>query len=69
MAETIIANEIVKNSVLYFKPDDYMQLSNIIIEKEYLKNHSKRMKRGIDIVENFSIKRECKELYNLVLDY
>jgi len=69
VAETIIANEIVKNSVLYFKADDYIQLSNIIIEKEYLKNHSKRMKRGIDIVENFSIKRECKELYNLVLDY
>ena len=67
VAQTQIANEIVKDSVLYFDADDSDHLSKIIINKEYLVSHNSRMKKGVEIVNNFSIENECSNLYNLIM--
>ncbi len=67
VAKTEIANEIVQDSVLYFDVNDSDHLSNIIINKGYLESHNSRMKKGIEIVNNFSIENECSNLYNLIM--
>jgi glycosyltransferase involved in cell wall biosynthesis len=67
VAKTEIAIEIVKDSVLYFDANDFEQLSNIIINKEYLNSHNVRLEKGIQIVNNFSINSECSNLYKLIL--
>ena len=62
-----VAREILDDSVLYFPCSDYKYLSEMVINREYTKNHELRKNRGFEITKSFSVENECKKTFEFLL--
>jgi glycosyltransferase involved in cell wall biosynthesis len=67
VGDILIAREILDDSVLYFPCSDYKHLSEIVINRDYTRNHLKRKSRGFEIIKSFSVENECKKTFEFLL--
>ena len=67
VGDILVAREILNDSVLYFPPNDYKYLSEIVLKKDYIKNHFERRKKGFKIIKSFSVENECKKTFEFLL--
>ena len=66
VADTLIARELLSDSVIYFPVSDYEVLSYLISNKLYLHDFEMLNNKRIDLLANFSIEKECKETFEIL---